>query len=193
LISCARESIAPWYGPFALFFWLGLCAIALDFYQQPGKTGAKLLPLFVLTGITICYLNSNINFRDKDFYQHTHGPVSESVIRNYKIAPTYGENLVCASHIGSDTYRLKIAAPLSQKNWSTFARSQRWDLQGDFYLPTVNVAPPNNYKWVDDGKSLKAKEWKVGEKLNLLLPANTILEWQVSLPLRPSMLSLPAS
>ena len=182
LISCTRASIAPWYGPFALFFWLGLCAMALDYCQMPAKTGSKLFAWLVLTVITICYLTSNISFADKDFYQHTHGPVSESVVRNYKIAPTYGEVFVCASHIGSDSYRLKIATPLSQNNWSSFAPRQRWDLQGDFYLPTVNVAPPNNYKWVDDGKSLKAKEWKVGKKLNLLLPANTVLDWQVSLP-----------
>lgn len=182
LISCTRSSIAPWYGPFAAFFWLGLCSCALEFCGTLNHTKAKVIGALVLAGTSICYLTSNISFRDKDFYQHTHGPVSESVLRNYRMAPTYGENYICASRIGTEAYRHKIAAPLSQNNWSTFGPRQRWDLQGDFYLPTVTVTPPNNYKWIDQSKRLIAKEWKVSEKLNLLLPANTVLDWQLSLP-----------
>lgn len=182
LISCTRSSIAPWYAPFALFFWLGLSAMALELYSTVTDKAARAAAIAVLVAISLLYLSSNISFRDKDFYQHTHGPVSESVLRNYKLAPTYGESYISASHIGTDSYRLKIAAPLNQHNWSAFAPRQRWDLQGDFYLPTVTVAPPNNYKWVNNSKSLKAKEWKVAEKLNLLLLPNTKLDWQIKLP-----------
>jgi hypothetical protein len=182
LISCTRASIAPWYAPFAAFFWLGLCSSALEFCKTLNHVKAKVLGTLIIAGASICYLTSNISFRDKDFYQHTHGPVSESVLRNYEIAPTYGENYICASRLGTEAYKQKIAAPLSQNNWSTFGTRQRWDLQGDFYLPTVTVTPPNSYKWVDQGKRLTAKEWKLSEKLNLLLPANTELDWQLSLP-----------
>lgn len=199
LISCTRASIAPWYGPFAAFFWLGLCSSALEFCETLDHTKAKLIGALIIAGTSICYLTSNISFRDKDFYQHTHGPVSESVLRNYKIAPTYGENYICASRVGTEAYRQKIAVPLSQNNWSTFGPRQHWDLQGDFYLPTVNVTPPNNYKWIDQSKRLTAKEWKICDKLNLLLPTNTVLDWQVSLPPETinaefdSVLSAPSS
>jgi len=182
LISCTRSSIAPWYAPFALFFWLGLSAMAFELYSTVTNRAARAAAIAVLAAISLFYLSSNISFKDKDFYQHTHGPVSESVLRNYKIAPTYGESYISASHIGTDSYRLKIAAPLNQHNWSAFAPRQRWDLQGDFYLPTVTVAPPNNYRWVNDSKSLKAREWKVAEKLNLLLLPDTTIDWQIKLP-----------
>lgn len=195
MTSLFRTGIAPWYAGFAVYVWIGVLALAAlcvssDFSE---KTSAKKNLIFKLIGVSVfltcagLYLASNIKIHDKDFWAETRTEVSDSTVRNYLIAPTYSERTLFLGHIGDFPRFVKVAKVLNERCWSACSHNQKWSLQGDFILPTVNVKTSSASQkacWIHDSNVGAKKPFCSPEHLNLFLAAGTTLEWHLNVPER---------
>lgn len=193
IISMSRDAIAPWYSLYAMYFWTGLVAASIVLFQEyrrePNKTHKPLVlqfcalfPLWVVVGL---YLQTNISYKDKDFYRRTHGPCSESTMRNFRTVPTYGEATLFAGQIGDLQVMHEVCEPLWRHNWSAFSPHQEWALQGDFILPSVAVSESEGteaLKWIDGTKLSRKRHWSDPEHLNLAFDLRNRVSWNLDLP-----------
>lgn len=184
ITSLARATIAPWYSIFAQVAWLGLVALLLPtLRREAGKW--RIYGAFALGSIGIFHALANVSDTDKNFYHNMSTPVSSSVLRNYLSAPTYGENFLNAGNKSGEQYLRSLAQPAERNCWSVFANRQLWLLQGDYLLNNVstkrNVQEEQPF-WISANKITAPKDFKSSRHLNLCLPPNSSLSWQLTLP-----------
>lgn len=202
IISMSRDAIAPWYSLFAMHFWMGLLAASTVLFQelpQPKKSPSfirfaphffALIPFLIAFGL---YLQTNISYKDKDFFRRTHAPCSESAARYFWTAPTYGELALFAGQVGDIRVWHSLCDPLWRHNWAAFAPHQQWSLQGDFLLSSVTVTEQKeaeSVKWIDGTKLSRKRHWDDPEQLNLALDLRNSVSWEVSLPQQTTGASL---
>lgn len=181
-VSLARESVMSWYSQFAVLYWSGILTSSIILLPIRQYFLVGLLPLLVAAGL---YLQTNLDYKDKDFYVRTRSTVAEAVLRHSEIAPTYGESAVFATEVGDPQRPLNMTAPLRRRHWSVFAPEQIWRLQGEYLLPLVRCTPSGNGRkpgWIADLDSGRARNFRDREHFDLLLPAGSSLRWEVTLP-----------
>jgi len=192
-ISAFRWTMAPWYVPLVSPFWIGLMAIAYrlacaERQSDSSPKGANRLAVVVATSVTALvmlglYLKSNISYHEQNLYIDSRTPASESVLRNFAIAPTYLEPLVFEWGGGNPDYLRRLAEPLLRRRLSCFAPHQQWSLQGDFALPTVSFAgDPADILWTKDESVRTGRHWDSPEHLNLALLGDAPIKWTLSIP-----------
>lgn len=206
MLSVVRTLVAPWYGTFATYFWMGLIGLLLssvlsvevssdksvDFLSgrlklrqiSSGKFWSS-AALACLLMLPIFYMLSNKSWTDKHAYMYTRAPASESALRHYRTAPTYIESLLFQWGDGRTGLVESFARPLDRHLLSSFAPNQTWSLQGDFVLPEVKVtnfeASPA-VRWIQDTAVSKTVSWSNYEHSNLYIPTPNAVSWQIALP-----------
>lgn len=196
-ISIFRNLIAPWYTTISMTFWFGLIGLAYVFWTNRGAEPARSslrgriiswTPLVwgaaTLLLIAILFITSNLSFADKTIFLKTRTPASAASVRNYKTAPTYGENTLVIWPVGIPNYMDVLGGLLEKHRLSVFSDHQQWTLQGDFILDTVHVKKtpglPDVWWSADLGSTrLPFSDYR---HLNLFLHTPNSVSWTVSLP-----------
>ncbi len=115
-ISINRIYIGSWYSEYATLFWAGILGASLVLlFSRPRSKKWLIIALSPLAFATVLYMQTNLQYKDKDFYRRVHSPVSESVLRNFSIAPTFAESAVFALDIG-DIDQLHLMAVSRKEN-----------------------------------------------------------------------------
>lgn len=185
-ISFSRMFIASWYSQFAVLFWSGILgAASVLLFSKPKAFRYIVVALAPFAFSIVLYLQTNLEYKDKDFYRRVHSPVSESVMRHFDIAPTFAESAIFALDIGDvDQIRL-MADPLRQRQWSIFAKEQTWRLQGDYLLPLVKVVElpgkPRN-SWIVGKDAQQKGSFRDPEHLNIRIADGNSVSWIVDVP-----------
>lgn len=184
MLSGVRVHVAPWYGSFAVYFWIGLASILL--LALPVATKAwRAVPIGGLCAMVFMYCASNKSWHDKHVYLITRAPASESGLRNYRNAPSYVESLIFQWGDGRPDNVTQIARPLEKYQLSAFSPDQTWSVQGDFVLPGVRVFQhlgTPDVKFLEDRTADHTVSWKHYERANLYLHAPNAVAWTMALP-----------
>ncbi len=209
MISCVRAYVTPWYGSFAIYFWIGLFGLLLSALVFNPQSGAKETCLATANSISenktairsdalwkaaciIClvcfpfmYFLSNKSWKDKHVYLSARAPASEAALRNFRQAPSYIESLLFQWGDGRPNNVVNMARPLERYQLSAFAPDQTWSLQGDFVLPGVRVfntadVPP--VRFLEDQAVDHPVPWSHYEYDNLYVHAPNAVSWTFSLP-----------
>jgi len=185
-ISVNRTFIASFYSEFAVLFWSGILGAALVLvFSRPRSNKNSVIALVPLVFATVVYMQTNLHYKDKDFYRRVHSPVSESVLRHFSIAPTFAESSIFALDIGDVDQIHLMATPLLRKQWSVFAQRQLWQLQGDYLLPTVAIKECRGKPmtlWIEGRDARQIRDFRDPEHLNLCLSDGNSVSWSVSVP-----------
>jgi hypothetical protein len=185
-ISFSRLFIASWYSQFAVLFWSGILgAASVLLFSKPKALRYTFVALTPFAFTIVLYLQTNLDYKDKDFYRRVHSPVSESVMRHFDIAPTFAESAIFALDIGDVDQIGLMAEPLLQRQWSIFAKRQTWRLQGDYLLPLVTVLElpdkPRNV-WIAGRNAQQRGSFRDPEHLNVCIADGNSVSWIVDVP-----------
>ncbi len=199
MLSCVRSYVCPWYGTFAIYFWLGVVGL-LAAALQPGATAGvdinsptsprlqRALKAFCVAGllfISVIYAMSNRSWEDKHVYLSTRSSASEAGLRNFRQAPSYIESLLFQWGDGKPKNVTDLALPLEKYQLSAFAPNQTWTLQGDFVLPRVRVFNANSnfpVRFIEDKTVDHTVPWSHYEHANVYVHAPNTISWTFSLP-----------
>ncbi len=197
-ISVFRSLIAPWYTAVAMSFWAGLIGLSLCLLDlcrleknttvlasPPTDRATRLFAAFTISFILIVYGMSNLTWEDKSDLLFSRSPASASALRNYRTAPTYGEQYLFQWGVGNPALLPILAGPLERHHLSVFALKQQWSLQGDFLLDTVSIESNRQgagVLWTTDADSAHRLPWSHYRHLNLFEPENTAVSWRVTIP-----------
>jgi hypothetical protein len=191
----------PWYTTFFAPLWVGLACLAAALWRAGeaippprshlGSTASlavRLWSLAVMAGLAGLLLTSRGYDEDWTFVV-TRSPVAASCLRNWRSAAS--ASVECRelaadwpTVLGEDYFR-RMGEPLERHGLSVFAPRQRWLLQGDFVLPTVQVeesaGAPESFWSLDrtlEGRSPPGDY----RHLNLMLHTPNSVLWTVHLP-----------
>ncbi|HKQ06598.1 MAG TPA: hypothetical protein VJ464_15805 [Blastocatellia bacterium] len=196
-ISIFRDSIAPWYTTISMPFWLGLIGLAYVLWTNRAAAPAGASPrsriiswtplvwgAATLLLIAILFITSNLTFADKTIFLKTRAPASAASVRNYKTAPTYGENTLVIWPVGIPYYMDVMGGLLEKHRLSAFSDHQQWTLQGDFLLDTVRLkeTPGLPDVWWSADLSATPVPFSDYRHLNLFLHTPNSVSWTVALP-----------
>jgi len=193
VLSAVRVFVTPWYGAFAIYFWIGLagllvCAIA-GALDKKDKSRADIVYTAVclacIASAPVLYCVSNRSWEDKHVYLFTRSFASESALRNFREAPSYIESLLFQWGDGRPENVLKLALPLERHSLSAFSPDQVWSLQGDFVLPRVRVFNALNVAPVSFIENITVDHpvpWSHYERANLYLHASNAVSWDIYIP-----------
>src|SRR5579884_371202 len=194
LTAAARGGVTPWYAANFVPFWIGLTAIAWVFWTRERSRRCRLWAFALLYVMTALYATSNLVFADDQFflYLRTHAGASASCLRSYRTAPAYCEMELGAWQPGTSWALFQeLGAMLQRHHLSVFGPQERWTLQGDYGLPSVQVQYDtlDQVRWVrpDDGSMEPYSDYR---HLNLLLASGNSLSWTLHLPLRTTSATL---
>lgn len=196
-IGLFRESIAPWYIPVYMHFWIGLGSLAqvlwvnrrgetVKIVSRFGKANSYSIPFWcTLLGMVLAasYVTSNLNYDDKMYLMGMRNPAAEACLRNYRFSTPDCEFLLFRS-VGNTGNIRKLAKPLEEYHLGVFAPDQEWSLQGDYVLDNVENNPGSIAKplfWSPDLTDTRASYSSV-RHLNLFMPAPNSISWTLSLP-----------
>ncbi len=195
MLSGVRVFVTPWYGSFAVYFWLGLIglfmaalATASEFTESKGsKTDYlwKIVSIVCLCTLPVAYCLSNRSWKDKHVYLFTRAPASESALRNFRRGPSYLESLLFQWGDGRPDNVTTLALPLETYQLSAFAPEQSWSLQGDFVLPGVRVfnkAGIPGVRFIEDQTVDHPVPWSHYERANLYVHSPNSASWTFDLP-----------
>lgn len=184
LVSLVRPLIAAWYVALATMFWIGLLAAAVLMIQDNRRlmrwTGVMVLVLY-----TVLYLGSNDTLKDKAHFLQTRAYASESVLRNFRSAPTFCDELVFRWPMGQCGLLGAVARVLDRHMLGPCARHQMWYLQGDYPLGNVCIdsAPGSRRpRWIRAANPNKNSSWRDYELADLLIPPGNKVVWQCQVP-----------
>lgn len=187
-ISIGRSSIAPWYSTFSQHAWIAMvyfCVHAIK--NQEIQRNHNILRVFAyinIATVAALYLFTNCSFKNKDWYENVHSPLSSSVLRTFNTAPTYGENFVnCAAKTGWP-YLSKLGREQLENHWSIFGQNQVWFLQGDYCLACVEEFPsPSGLRprWTSGSAPNNSCSLSDPRRLNLWMPYGSRILWHVEL------------
>lgn len=181
-VSLARESVMSWYSQFAVLYWSGILTSSILLLSVRRFFLVGLVPLLVAAGL---YIQTNLDYKDKDFYVRTRSTVAEAVLRHSEMAPTYGESAVFATEVGDPQRPLNMTEPLRRRHWSLFAPEQVWRLQGEYVLALVHCTAAQDGRkpgWIADLNGTVARNFRDREHFDLLLPGGSSLRWEITLP-----------
>lgn len=193
VLSAVRVFVTPWYGAFAIYFWIGVIGLLIAAVsanlskttKRPLDTVFATSCLVCLAAIPIIYCASNRSWEDKHVYLYTRSFASESALRNFRHAPSYIESLLFQWGDGRPENVLKLALPLERHRLSAFAPDQTWSLQGDFVLPGVRVFNNSDFapvRFIENITVDHPVPWSHYEKANLYLHAPNTVSWDVFIP-----------
>ena len=205
MLSGVRVFVTPWYGAFAVYFWIGLIGLflaALDSSESAQKSGFKVttvsinnagnieklwqvVSIICLCTLPIAYLLSNRSWKDKHVYLFTRSPASESALRNFRQGPSYIESLLFQWGDGRPGNVTTLALPLEAYQLSAFSPEQTWSLQGDFVLPSVRVFSKEgkpSIRFIEDQAVDHPVPWSHYEKANLYIHSPNSVSWTFDLP-----------
>lgn len=192
VLSAVRVFVTPWYGAFAIYFWIGLTGMLVSAIAgYLSKTNRDRLDIGLAASCLVClltipivYFASNRSWEDKHVYLYTRSFASESALRNFREAPSYIESLLFQWGDGRPENVLKLALPLEKHGLSAFAPYQTLSLQGDFVLPRVRVFNNSEVAPVRFIENITADHpvpWSHYEKANLYVHAPNAVSWDVSI------------
>jgi hypothetical protein len=206
MLSGVRVFVTPWYGAFAIYFWIGLIGMFLAALRAPSEnvassnarellasrtTAAKsdriwqIVSIVCLCTIPIAYCLSNRSWKDKHVYLFTRSPASESALRNFRSGPSYLESLLFQWGDGRPENVTTVALPLETYQLSAFSPEQSWSLQGDFILPGVRVfnrPGVSNVRFIEDKSVNHPVPWSHYERANLYVHSPNMVSWTFALP-----------
>ena len=191
ITSLSRDNPAPWYTPFACFFWMGLAAFAVALVSQ--KTHRRLQILRWLwagafsIGFVSFYITASTVYLDKAMFMWVRTPASASCIRYFHTAPTFCEQMVFQWEVGFPNIIAAIADPLERHRLTNFASRQVWMLQGDFALDNVvlhehSTIPEIQWSVEGSGTRMEAASWNDFRHANLFLHAPNSIDWTLAIP-----------
>lgn len=202
ILAVFRATIAPWYVSMTSLFWSGLCILLVESWSLLARKGlrhSKLLAIYSLIAavssltLVLLYSLTNFSYRDKDWFRRSHSPSSQSVMRQYQTAPTYGIAALTAGELVDYETVMSSLATIYKHGWVANRPHQSCSLQGDFVLAKVAVNQPLDRPgliWIEDRDLAKSAHWDVPEHLNAYLPQSASIIWQVDVPLATSMAQL---
>ena len=131
--------------------------------------------------MAVFFLRSNLTYADKTDLLRGRAPASASALRNFQIAPTYADSYVFLWGPGHPGLLEILATPLALNQLSVFSPHQDWLLQGDYLLDSVKstCSSANKPYWAND---TIASPWYDYNKLDLVLPPKTAVDWEIHLP-----------
>ncbi|MBA3994411.1 MAG: hypothetical protein C0469_12855 [Cyanobacteria bacterium DS2.3.42] len=195
MLSCVRTYVTPWYGSFAIYFWIGLIGLLMSALQSESSEETvskartalfwKLSCILCLAIIPIFYCMSNRSWEDKHVYLITRTPASESALRNFREAPSYIEAQLFQWGDGKAKNVTNLAKAPERYQLSAFAPDQTWTLQGDFSLPRVRVFNSDQLhpaRFIEDKTADHSVPWSHYEHANLYVHAPNVVSWTLSLP-----------
>lgn len=195
MLSGVRAYVTPWYGSFAIYFWIGLIGLFMSALQTESSTKPvskgridqilKFSCILCLASIPVVYCMSNRSWEDKHVYLITRTPASESALRNFREAPSYIESQLFQWGDGRPKNVTNLAKAPERYQLSAFAPNQIWTLQGDFILPRVrvfNTDQINPVRFIEDRTADHTVPWSHFEHANLYVHAPNSVSWAISLP-----------
>lgn len=190
LVSLVRPLIAAWYVSLATMFWIGLLAAVILLLQADEGLRFKVrfvrgAGALVLVLYTVLYLASNQTLNDKAHFLQTRAYASESVLRNFRTAATFSDELVFRWPMGQCGLLGAVGRVLDRHMLGPCARHQMWYLQGDYPLGNVfvNQEPGSRQpRWVRGGSRKDAASWRDWELADLLIPPGNTVVWQCVVP-----------
>jgi len=194
LVTCYRMTLTPWYATAFMPLYIGIAALA--FFALFGKDDVRekkssqindravmAWGLFASGMLGYFFFTSNLAIKNKSTHMQFRRPVSASCIRHYDSAPTYCESSFFWT-TGYPDYFSKFISILERYRLSVFSKRQRWTLQGDFILNSVQLTEITNVPDIFWAEGLEAKSvpFSEYEHLSLFLHTPNAVEWEVSLP-----------
>ncbi|MDP1920023.1 MAG: hypothetical protein Q8L14_27500 [Myxococcales bacterium] len=179
LIAVFRGQLAVWYSSTIGFFWVGLLGVFTQVIPEvPVRArwqwGVPLCVSFVLLWAT------NGDFGGKARYLLSRGYVAASCLRNFRTAPAVCEGTLFQWKRGNPQNLWVLGEVLERHGWGVFGPEQVWSLQGDFAFENTEFFG-SEPRWVTpDG--VPASPTNSFEKLDLILPKASRVEWQLALP-----------
>jgi len=215
MIGDFRGDPHSWYEPVFMIWWQGLLAVIWTICFRYGLSseqvdelepaprasiswssiashasfGASVGAIAVFWVMSMLYVNSNVDWRQKEKYLQLRSPAIASCEREWRtsLASSFSD---CAGNLpptGKVPASVR-AQQLERHHIGVFAPSETRYLQGDWMLPLVSVVArarqQGRPQWVDDSRHMIATEYVYADPVleSLAMPQHSKVLWKVRIP-----------